>query len=349
MRINNQADTRLLEQRSRLEFHYPKGDVIVFVPFFENPTITESKTANLVEYNPLGRSSSLWAYTGAKSRKIKLEIEYALPHLMNFEMGIERYRRLLKDPDESQKELFTKWSRGYAGTGQAQGPAFRSFGTVPTLATSVATDLEKAYLELLFKEDSTVGNPGSPTFYSRFSRSGRFQGESGQTFDIGGRLPPALRNVRNAELSPIRQQANELMSNQVFSSYLKTLPRDDRIKTIDTLVFFVNIFRTSLDSNAQNPLFGPPLLRLTHGTMYQSIPCIAKSYNLSFLDKEWGYDLETLTPRKVKISIDLHEVRVGNFGAYQQSYPVSRDNLAGWESVINSPLTTDPGQQLGTL
>ena len=83
MRLNNGPDNRYLEERSRLEFHYPTGDIIVFIPIYENPEITESKTANLVEYNPLGRSGSLFAYTGAKSRKIKLELKYTLPHLQN--------------------------------------------------------------------------------------------------------------------------------------------------------------------------------------------------------------------------------------------------------------------------
>ena len=40
MRIANQPDKRILEQRARLEFHYPIDGMIIFVPFYENPKIT---------------------------------------------------------------------------------------------------------------------------------------------------------------------------------------------------------------------------------------------------------------------------------------------------------------------
>ena len=134
------------------------------------------------------------------------------------------------------------------------------------------------------------------------------------------------------------------LDEKLIERFTDTLPLTDRIKAIDTLVFFVNVFRTSVDSNAKNPLYGPPLVRLTHGSLYQSIPCIVKNYNISFDDEVWGYDLETLTPRMVNITVELQEVRVGNFGAFEPATATSRDNLAGWESVIASPQTTDPGQ-----
>ena len=109
MRINNQPDNRLLEQRSRLEFHYPQQDMILFLPFFENPVISESKAANLVEYDLLGRSSSMFAYTGAKARRFKVEVSYTLPHLINFNMGVERFRRLTTaESKEEQINLFMK-------------------------------------------------------------------------------------------------------------------------------------------------------------------------------------------------------------------------------------------------
>ena len=108
-------------------------------------------------------------------------------------------------------------------------------------------------------------------------------------------------------------------------------------------IFFMNIFRTSVDNDAKNPLFGPPLVRLTHGTMYQSIPCVCKNYSIEYVE-EAGYDLETLTPRQIKISLDLSEVRVGDFGEFNPAQITTRDNLAGWEAVTNDPLTTDPGQ-----
>jgi len=308
MRINYRPDNRLLEQRSRLEFHYPRGDVIAFVPFYQNPTITESKTANIVEYNPLGRSSSLFAYTGAKSRKIKLDLKYTLPHLMNFEMGIARFRRYMKDTVQWEKDLFTQWANK-----NTQKP------TDPI--DSIGSKLERAYVDLLLKADPSSGK--------------RFKRMEGVPFSMED-----ANSLLEMDLDDFLRGQDE----RVYKDFVHTLPMQDRIKAIDTLVFFVNIFRTSVDSNAKNPLYGPPLVRLTHGSLYQSIPCIVKNYNISFEDEAWGYDLETLTPRMVNISVELQEVRVGNFGAFAPATAISRDNLAGWESVIASPQTTDPGQ-----
>ena len=59
-------------------------------------------------------------------------------------------------------------------------------------------------------------------------------------------------------------------------------------------------------------------------------------------DEAGGYDLETTTPRVVKISLSLEEVRIGNFGTYNPAVFTERDNLTGWESAINSPHSVDP-------
>jgi hypothetical protein len=110
---------------------------------------------------------------------------------------------------------------------------------------------------------------------------------------------------------------------------------------IDTLLFFIAVLRTSVTNNAEDPMLGPPILRLSFGTMYQSVPCICKNYALSW-EEESGYHLETLTPRRLKINLNLEEIRVGDFKEYRAARFEKRDNLAGWESAVNSPYTTDP-------
>jgi hypothetical protein len=88
-------------------------------------------------------------------------------------------------------------------------------------------------------------------------------------------------------------------------------------------------------------MIGPPLLRLTFGSMYQNVPCLCKNYNISW-EEESGYDLETLTPRNLKIQLSLEEIRVGDFEQYIPGRFIKSDNLTGWESAIASPYTTDP-------
>jgi len=318
MRIAGQPDTRLLEERSRLEFHYPKDNIIIFIPFYENPDITESKSANLVEYNPLGRSSSLFAYTGAKSRKIKLDLKYTLPHLENFSMGPSRFKRLFDDTKADQRLLFTKWSQDM-GT--------RYINSSPSLEAEKRYDrLKQDYAGQVSNLAQTRKRQNAAGVYYDVAMGG--EGDGSQSLQVymaeQGMLETDRRNTKRWLASAINNKK--------------------KYQLLDTLIFFINIFRTCVDNDASNPIYGPPLLRLTHGTMYQSIPCICRNVNIEYNQEEWGYDLTTLTPRHVKVSLDLAEVRVGDFGKFEPSTIIKRDNLAGWESVVNEPLTIDPGQ-----
>lgn len=103
---------RYFSERNRLIFEYPSenGDnTIVFIPFYENPQISEDQNANFAEYNPIGRAGSLYAYTGASSRKFKVSFNLTLPHLAYHPMGVNRFLRVYQGSSkESQKLLFTK-------------------------------------------------------------------------------------------------------------------------------------------------------------------------------------------------------------------------------------------------
>jgi len=288
MRINGKPDNRLLERRSRLSFHYPTAGIIVFIPFYENPTITESKQASLVEYNPLARSGSLFAYTGAKSRRITVEATFTLPHLLNFDMGIDRFRRLVDlDKQQTDQRLFFQ---------KISSP--ESLNTVGDVNTSLATEL---HVDWIWKKES-------------------LREEEDQNL-IGEILPLFADNQYN------------------------------QLKAVDTLLFFANVLRTSVDNNASEPRGGPPIIHLTHGGLYQNVPCICRSYNLGWVE-DGGYDLPTLTPRRLKITLNLSETRTNmntpgkdTMTAVERSYA---NTLKGWESVINEPFTTDPGSPLRT-
>jgi len=268
------VDFRLLEQRARLEFIYPRassdgGPIIVFVPFFENPIITESKSANYAEYDVLGRSSSLYAYTGAKSRRIKLDMYLTLHNLLALSVSQSRFMKLLETEQDARKKFFDiSDNNSVIRRGQAE-------------------ELRDEYMEMFERIHSDT------TLLAKYG--------------------------------------------------MQKFTKDQQTKVIDTMLFFVNILRSSVYNNATNPLFGPPLVRLKFGTMYQDIPCIVKSYDIGGMD-EAGYNVETLTPNRLKIGLTLDEVRASNFGEYQRSMPISRDNLTGWESVISTGGgSLDPG------
>ena len=76
---------RNLPERSFLRFVFPEEagkTTTAILPFFEDVQIKESKKANYAKYNPLARSSQLYAYTGAESRKIQLTFSITAPHIL---------------------------------------------------------------------------------------------------------------------------------------------------------------------------------------------------------------------------------------------------------------------------
>ena len=229
MRIGDQPDTRLLPERAKLEFHYPDGDTVFYVPFYENPKITENMAANFVEYNPLARAGSLYVYTGAKSRKIKIETYYALPHLMNFGMSIGRFKRIFMGASKKEKKLLFSQYANYQTSPASMG------------STSLARELQREYYAYRLEQQT-----------------------------------PEEMGLDAADAAAITEQgaANE------STAILGALPSNQQNRTIDTMLFFIALFRSSVTNNAENPMEGPPLIRLNFGTLYQSVPCIAKSYNI---------------------------------------------------------------------
>ena len=277
-------NSRFFSERNKLIFEYPSEggeNTVVFLPFYENPTITETQSANYAEYNPVGRAGTLYAYTGASSRKFKVNFNMTLPHLAYHPMGVSRFLRVYQGSSkESQQLLFTKDTQ------------FSSKPKPGDPNKSLSLAVEKAFVQLQL-DSQGFGEPVGP---------------------FGG---------------------------DISADFINSLSVTERNNVLDTLLFFVALLRTSVVNKATNPLLGPPMIRLDFGTMYQQVPCICKSFNISY-DEAGGYDLETTTPRVVKISLSLEEVRIGNFGTYNPAVLTERDNLTGWESAINSPHTVDP-------
>ena len=87
---------------------------------------------------------------------------------------------------------------------------------------------------------------------------------------------------------------NELgypLTPEGYMAWYDTASYTSRLKgeaTRDLLVYWVDIIRTSAYNNVQNPVLGPPIVRLTHGILYRSIPCITTNYSFSF-DPNTGF------------------------------------------------------------
>jgi len=104
---------------------------------------------------------------------------------------------------------------------------------------------------------------------------------------------------------------------------------------LDVVSYWVDLIRSSTYNNVTNPIFGPPIVKLTFGMLFRAIPCICTNYSMAY-DPNTGYDKETLLPRVLKIDMELKENRAGDFGNFSANQPeeVAGENLAGWEAVI---------------
>ena len=68
--------------------------------------------------------------------------------------------------------------------------------------------------------------------------------------------------------------------------------------------------------------------------MYMNSPCLVEDYKIS-VDKTSNYDLQTLLPHTIKVSMTLVESRAGDFGEYVSGNELKGDNLTGWESILD--------------
>jgi hypothetical protein len=226
--------------------HGKTSPVKIKLPFIENIDVKESQKANLVKYQPLGRAGSLFTYTGAESRKLKLSFNFTFDNV-------------------------------------------------------------------------TALNPEMPYAYIK-----------GDTWD---------------EYSDEEQFFN--LTNRVKSDAYEAFSRIDRERkdnkkdnyTTQIVMYWVNLIRSSVLNNVEDPTLPPPLIRLSHGTMYRNVPCICHAYNISY-DENAGYERASLLPRRVKVSMDLSEVRLNQFNSTSTLNGLEvitstiNDSLKGWESII---------------
>ena len=64
-------------------------------------------------------------------------------------------------------------------------------------------------------------------------------------------------------------------------------------------------------------------------------------YDIS-VEEDAGYDLKTLLPNRMRITLNTSELRTGDFSSFRPGSPVKRDTVAGWEALGEFG-TTDPG------
>ena len=250
---------RRLPERAKLVFYFPnptEGEskyTVVELPFFENITVDETKSARYVSYKLLSRHSDLYGYTGADSRKFRVSFSINLHHLMT-EYPNYVNLNIVKN---------TKSSGLIFNAGDFFGPTQNS-NEVEGQAQKAATD------------------------YNDYIK----------TDDSGG-----IRNVLNHLVN--QKDYNKNDADVILSEELSRTANDFDRKAVEIVLYWTNIIRSSVVTNARNPILGPPILRLTHGVMYQDIPCIAKSYGFSIGGESSTYHVDTLLPTDITFNLDL--------------------------------------------
>ena len=328
---NRHIVDRALPERAKLMFYFPvptQGSdfYVIELPFFENVSIKENKKAKYQKYSLISRSSNLYSYLGADSRNLTLSFNMTLPHILEDHPGVtlDQFVKYEKDPEntDAEKEKFLK---PYATDSTPKGMAFE-LGTDYTknLAKNTALSvLQNAHIT------NSLNTEDMQHIQSRYgiSRPDPLVDPLINPFQNPGQFQPA---------SPAAQQNSQLDIESNQNNQLK-------YRIIDLIIYWTNIVRSSVVNNSKNPLYGPPVIRLRHGILYQDVPCICTNYSIDY-NEAAGYDTDTLLPRQLKVTMKLEEIRTGDFGEFDTTDIIKKDNLAGWEAVVTGKThSMDPG------
>jgi len=108
----------------------------------------------------------------------------------------------------------------------------------------------------------------------------------------------------------------------------------EKEKALNLMMWWVNLVRSSVLNNSKNTVYGCPIIRITHGPMYNNVPCLVENYNIK-IDEAAGQDVDTLLPKRIIVQMSLVEHRVGDFSDFESTEAIKGDNVTGWESVID--------------
>ena len=334
---NRHVVNRALPERSNLRFYFPAATegnsyYTVTLPFFENIKIRERKRARYKKYSLISRSSNLYSYLGADSRMFDLDFNISLPHLLEEhpEVNMDKYIGKFIDTKVNPLSERNRFKYPYKAKTVPNGMAFR-------LGNEYTKRFAKDSAKQVITNLTTSGlAPVSPEIVEYLTTRYGFTQE--QVQPLTSQQDPTIIDKALNFLDLFNPFTDSSPVEQAQLEYV-------RDRTIDLIVYWVNIIRASLTNNTDNPIYGPPIVRLKHGIMYQNIPCICTDYSIDF-NEAFGYDINTLLPRQIKVSMKLEEFRTEDSQGSQtkEGRLTYRDSLAGWEAVILGETNSmDPG------
>lgn len=333
---------RKLEERSHLIFEFPQPKsraITVFLPMLENCNISENQKANIANYSLIGRSGNLHSYLGANSRSINLSFNINLLHLIEMEPELndkfkQQFFRIFTSKNERDKfyadrnsargkdnaimdEAFAKFERGR----ELQGQKSVTSQYIGQQLVSNAVALAKTSVNesnFLNNDDQLFDTVGDGINHADIHRN--FYGQ--------------VAGVKFGGANPLTAGISDFLGFDLFGAGGKTIGEafKNLDKNINLMIFYINLIRSSVKNKAKNTTYGPPVVRLTHGPMYNNIPCIVENYSIQIVNDN-GYDVGTLMPRNVTVQMTLTEIRTSENFKSRQVF--GGDGITGWESVLS--------------
>ena len=325
-----------LESRGYLRFLYQKsygGYWDRTLPFAENPTFNESRSANYAENNILARNEQARLYTGSKARRIDTSFNYTLPHLAHFLPSKETLKSLTEVANARFTEQELENVKSY-------------------LASIIEKDVTKG-ATTPWKSDITIGLEGGlppkPELTEDQKQDEKVRQVKYNLFDrpdsLEGPVGPFLMEEKssNSFLPFLKTSSDALLDNlwNVFLLYvIEASPRE--LEILSVFQSAINHIRASVTGSdgEKYPKFAPPIVELKWGSVYDHVPCIVRDYRIELTDRA-GYNTKTLLPQQIQVNLTLEEINQAH-GSIPGLATVT-SNLPGYETITHLGEFREPG------
>jgi len=308
-----------IEKRGGLRFRYPAfadrpRESVRWLPFTENPTITESRKANYASKKIFLRNEPVRLYTGSEARKFKVDIHYSLIHLAAM-MPTKEILRIFSQEDANFLVEFSELIR------YLESMLEQDLGENAQLnGAALFEPLEKNYI-----------NEGFTNFAKTLVNNLHSRASNVSTgYDLASEVKSRLADGSEGPFGQIPSNPES-----IINAYLVYLLRtnDRRKYTAALLQYAINHIRNSVISTSETPVKGPPIVELKWGSLYNFTPCVVTNYQINAVETA-GYDTKSLYPQRLKISLTMEEMR--NVHGQLQGDPKITGDLPGWDKVMNS-------------
>ena len=342
---------RFYEDRAYLLLVYPekaKGskksaytDKKVKIPFYENPTLTETQTPRYATYKLLGRNSDLYSFLGSDSRQISLTFNFTLKHLQHFmrespwqskEYMFDKVEKFSVVRDGKKREILKEQNQFALPVGLGG-----SFDAGPPNQSSLVDYESTLYADRIVNAEinQAVDDYHNQDAIRAIDTIASYEAEHKEL--IAKELGVDIDKYRQNDGANTGFLADGL---DYLNSLFAEEPQKNLMNVKAIVYYYVNLIRSTTLGSAELGL-GPPIVRLNYGPMYQDVPCIVTKYDIS-IDNTAGFDKETLIPNRIKVNLSMNEIRVGNFTKHEPlMFGPADDNVATWESVFKFA-TVDP-------